>query len=296
MKNLIFPALAAFAVRRAATWDLPLVTSEALQALISLDQLASGAQQLQTIANAAGGNRVFGSKGHNDTVFFLYDTLLSTGYYDVYLQEFVELFNGGTASLTTNGEVQAADIFTYTPAGSANGPLVAVNNLGCDVADFPPESAGSVVLISRGECPFAIKATNAAVVGATGAVVYNNVAGSISGGTLSGPGDYAPAVSISQEAGQELLSLLEAGTEVIVDLNVEVVFENRTTFNVIAESKDGDHDNVIAMGAHTDSVEKGPGINDDGSGTIGILNVAIALTNFTLTNAVRLGFWSAEVR
>ena len=34
--------------------------------------------------------------------------------------------------------------------------------------------------------------------------------------------------------------------------------------------------------------------SDDGSGSIGILNVAVALANFKVKNAVRFGFWSAE--
>lgn len=147
---LTFAALAA----RCATTKLPPVTSEALQALISLDDLVGGAQQLQAFADAyEGANRAFGSPGHNDTVYFLYGSLAATGYYDVFLQEFVELFSGGDALLTTNGEEQEAFIFTYTPSGSASAPLVAVNNLGCVVDDFPPESADSIVLISRGECP-----------------------------------------------------------------------------------------------------------------------------------------------
>ncbi|KAI8160958.1 putative leucine aminopeptidase 2, partial [Colletotrichum sp. SAR 10_70] len=33
---------------------------------------------------------------------------------------------------------------------------------------------------------------------------------------------------------------------------------------------------------------------DDGSGTVGVLTVAKALTNFEVKNAVRLGFWGAE--
>jgi Zn-dependent M28 family amino/carboxypeptidase len=48
------------------------------------------------------------------------------------------------------------------------------------------------------------------------------------------------------------------------------------------------------MGAHTDSVQKGPGIEDDGTGTIGILTAALALTGFEVTNAVRMGFWTGE--
>lgn len=37
-----------------------------------------------------------------------------------------------------------------------------------------------------------------------------------------------------------------------------------------------------------------PGINDDGSGTVGVLTVAEALSKYKVKNAVRLGFWGAE--
>jgi len=293
MKGASISILAALAAI-VSSQDLPPVTTEELQSLISLDELLSGAEQLQAFADAhPGGNRVFGSPGHNDTVNFLADTLVATGYYDVEVQEFVELFSGGNASLTTSGEEQEATIMTYTPSGSVNASLVAVPNLGCLPEDFPPEAEGAVVLISRGECPFAEKATNALSAGAVGAIVYNNVEGSLAG-TLGGVGDYAPIVGIEQAPGEALLALLEAGEEVTVKLEINAILENRTTYNVIAETKGGDHQNVIALGAHTDSVEQGPGINDDGSGTIGILNVAIALSNFTVTNAVRFCFWSAE--
>lgn len=66
------------------------------------------------------------------------------------------------------------------------------------------------------------------------------------------------------------------------------------SYNVIAETKGGDHNNVLMLGAHTDSVEAGPGINDNGSGTIGILEVALQLTKFAVNNAVRFGWWSGE--
>ena len=48
------------------------------------------------------------------------------------------------------------------------------------------------------------------------------------------------------------------------------------------------------LGGHTDSVFAGPGINDDGSGTIGTLVTALALTKYKVKNAIRLGFWGAE--
>jgi carboxypeptidase Q len=64
--------------------------------------------------------------------------------------------------------------------------------------------------------------------------------------------------------------------------------------DVIAQTIGGDQDNVIAVGAHSDSVFAGPGINDDGSGSIGILEVAERLSAYSTNNAVRFGWWSGE--
>jgi len=168
-----------------------------------------------------------------------------------------------------------------------------VNELGCEVADFPSSVAGQIALISRGICTFAIKATNAKLAGAAGAAIYNNVPLTPLSGTLGGDGDYAPVVGMTQEAGNALLSQIGNGT-VQASLFVDAIRENRTNYNVIAETKEGDHDNVLMIGGHTDSVFAGPGINDDGSGTIGSLVVGLELAKYKIKNAVRLGFWGAE--
>jgi len=270
----------------------PPVTSEALQSHISTDDLLKGAQQLQDFADANGGNRVFGSPAHNATVNWLADTLKATGYYDVELQPFVALFSGGSSELTVAGEAVESALLTYTPNGEVAGPIVAAANLGCDAADFPPETTGAISIIARGTCPFAQKVTNAAAAGAVGAVVFNNVPGNLAG-TLGGPGEYVPSVGITQEAGEAIMAQVQAGA-VEGTLLTNVIEENRTTYNVLAETKGGDHNNVIMAGGHSDSVEAGPGINDDGSGIVGILNVALALTKYSVKNAVRFGFWSAE--
>ncbi|KAJ9658983.1 Leucyl aminopeptidase yscIV [Neophaeococcomyces mojaviensis] len=278
----------------ASAQSFPPVTSEALQALIDLDELRGGAQQLQDFAYAyPDRNRVFGSSAHNDTVNFLAEVLRSTGFYNVEVQPFVELYSGGDSALTINGVPTNNTLFTYTPSGTATAPLVAVSNLGCATSDYPPQATGAIVLISRGNCTFAQKVTNAAAARALAAIVYNNIEGTIAG-TLGGLGEYVPTVGTDLATGKSLLASLQNGTNLIATLEVNSVLENRTTFNVIAETKSGNHDSVLALGAHTDSVEAGPGINDDGSGTIGLLNVAIALSNFTVTNAVRFCFWSAE--
>ncbi|KAF1937183.1 aminopeptidase-like protein Y [Clathrospora elynae] len=269
------------------------VTPKELIKLIKLEDLLAGSQQLQTFADEAGGNRAFGSTGHNATTEWLYQTLKKTGYYNVYKQPFVELFTAATTKFTAGGEDVKVDYMTFGPSGDITGNLVKVNNLGCDVLDFPTEVTDQIALISRGTCNFAVKAANAKLAGAAGAAIYNNVPLQALSGTLGAEGDYAPVVGMTQEAGVGLLSQIGNGT-VSATLLVDAIRENRTNYNVIAESKQGDHNNVLMLGGHTDSVFAGPGINDDGSGTIGTLVTALALTKFKPKNAVRLGFWGAE--
>ncbi|KAH6893525.1 hypothetical protein B0T10DRAFT_559506 [Thelonectria olida] len=269
------------------------VTSKALQKLVKIEDLLAGSQKLQDFADAHGGNRVFGSAGHNATVDYLYKTLKDTGYYNVVKQPFTEIFSAGTSTVSIDGKEIESGIMTYTPSGSASGTLVAASNLGCSKSDYPAEASGHVVLVSRGECTFATKSINAKAAGALGVIVYNNVEGSLSGTLGAAFGDYAPIVGISQADGATIVAALKEG-DVTVDLKVDAVTENRVNFNVIAETKGGDHKNVLVLGGHSDSVAAGPGINDDGSGIIGVLNVAKALTKFKVKNAVRFAFWGAE--
>ncbi|RYN28207.1 putative leucine aminopeptidase 2 [Alternaria tenuissima] len=270
-----------------------LVSPKELIKEIKLEDLLEGSQQLQTFADEAGGNRAFGSTGHNATTEWLYQTLKATGYYDVYKQPFVELFTAATTKFTVAGEEIPVSYMTFGPSGDVTANLVKVNNLGCAVDDFPAEVSGQIALISRGTCPFADKAANALTAGAVGAAIYNNEPNTPLSGTLGGEGDYAPVVGMTKEAGDSLLAKLGNGT-VEATLFIDAIRENRTNYNVIAETKQGDHDNVIMLGGHTDSVFAGPGINDDGSGTIGTLMTGLALTKFKIKNAVRLGFWGAE--
>jgi aminopeptidase Y len=67
-----------------------------------------------------------------------------------------------------------------------------------------------------------------------------------------------------------------------------------TTYNVLAESRDGDPNNVIMVGAHLDSVNAGPGINDNGSGSAAILETARMMGKVKPRNKVRFALWGAE--
>ncbi|KAF4120920.1 Zn-dependent amino- or carboxypeptidase, M28 family [Geosmithia morbida] len=272
----------------------PYVTSDKLQEQVKLDNLVASSQKLQDIADENGGHRAFGSTGHNATVDFIYETLSKTGYYDVVKQPFTETYSSADGNLTVDGASVESAPLTYTPSGNATATVVLVNNLGCTGADYPTAVEGAIALISRGECQFSAKSTFAKAAGAVGAIVYNNEEGLVAGTLGSVSGDYAPIVGISKKDGEDLIAKLEVEGEIQATLFVDAVNEERVTYNVLAETKQGDHDNVLVLGGHSDSVPAGPGINDDGSGIVGILDVALGLTKFRVKNAVRFGFWSAE--
>ncbi|EPE27057.1 Zn-dependent exopeptidase [Glarea lozoyensis ATCC 20868] len=268
---------------------LPLVQSNQLRRVLLRSELLKKGQILEDFAYSwSGRNRLIGTIGHNKTVNYLYDTLVATGYYDVAFQKFListpinETFTVGNSSYETVA-------MAFSEAGKVTAPIVKVANLGCDAADFP-DLTGKIALISRGSCTFVIKASFAEAAGALGTVIYNNVSPGVIAG--SGEGDFGPVLSITLTDGQALVAKLATGATVIGTMNVDI--DSITTYNVIAETKGGDHNNVLMLGAHTDSVEAGPGINDNGSGSIGILEVALQLTKFSVNNAVRFGWWSGE--
>jgi Zn-dependent M28 family amino/carboxypeptidase len=274
--------------------------SKLMQAAVTKKNLLKGAQKLQDIAYATEGrNRVMGSVGHNNTVKYLVDTLNSLGgFYKVETQKFQSLvMANGTGSLTVNNAVVDTELFEYSPSGQVTADLVVVNNFGCDAADYPASVSGKIALISRGTCEFGAKSARAGAAGAVGALIYNNAPGALSG-TLGAPprpeGPYVATLGLSQEQGQAYAAQIAAGTAVTGTLDVETVIETFTTNNVLATTVCGDHDNTLVIGAHSDSVAAGPGINDDGSGTIGILEVAKLLAFYKVNNAVRFGFWSGE--
>lgn len=69
-----------------------------------------------------------------------------------------------------------------------------------------------------------------------------------------------------------------------------------TGYNLIADWPGGDANQVLMAGAHLDSVTSGPGINDNGSGSAGVLETALAVSRAQLkpTKHLRFGWWGAE--
>ncbi|GLZ41378.1 M20/M25/M40 family metallo-hydrolase [Actinokineospora sp. NBRC 105648] len=66
--------------------------------------------------------------------------------------------------------------------------------------------------------------------------------------------------------------------------------------NIIADWPGGDVNNTYMFGSHLDGVAAGPGINDNGSGSATLLEVALQLAakNPTLAKHIRFGWWTDE--
>jgi Zn-dependent M28 family amino/carboxypeptidase len=151
---------------------------------------------------------------------------------------------------------------------------------------------GNIALLQRGTCAFGVKAANAAAAGASAVLIFNTGLPGAEGavaGTLGEPGvTTVPVVGLSYAAGVALLG----GGEVTV--STQTVSESRETFNVLAETRSGDPERTVMVGAHLDSVPQGPGINDNASGSAGILAIAEVLAGTETANAVRFAWWGAE--
>jgi Zn-dependent M28 family amino/carboxypeptidase len=252
----------------------------------------------QSISDANGGNRVAGSPGYDVSAQYVYDRMLAAGY-NVSFQEFTFNFDGDASapaleqvSPTPTTYVDGVDYDSMQFSGSADvtAPLTAVDLVvpspasntstsGCEAADFAGFPAGHIALMQRGTCGFVVKLQNAQAAGAVGIIVFNegDPAPGRSGlnlGTLGSP-QTLPAVTTTFALGDALRNgVLNGPTGLTMRLKVDYFFGPSTTRNVIAETPGGDPNHVVVVGAHLDSVTRGPGINDNGSGSATILEIA----------------------
>jgi Zn-dependent M28 family amino/carboxypeptidase len=274
----------------------------------------------QQIADANGGTRSAGTPGYDASVDYVVDKATAAGY-DVSLDEFtyVESFSEGSApvleetapepqvftpgsrpafdgdfvSFTGNGDVTAAvqGVDLMLPPG----PTPNSNTSGCEVEDFAGFVPGNIALIQRGTCPFVQKATLAQEAGAAALILFNEgqpgrtaVPNNL---PLGAEGVHIPGVGTSFAVG---VDLSDPGT--VARVKTEVLEQLGESVNVIAETPGGDPNRTVVIGAHLDSVPAGPGINDNGSGSAGILEIAevFAAQGRTPRNQLRFMWYGAE--
>ncbi len=123
-----------------------------------------------------------------------------------------------------------------------------------------------------------------------GVVIYNNIAGDLNGTLGSAFALDIGVTGITQALGQQLATT----PGLVLRLKTDTLREPGTTSNVLAEKAGKNADNVVMVGAHLDSVPEGPGINDNGSGSAAILEVAEQMARVNPQNTLRFAWWGAE--
>jgi Zn-dependent M28 family amino/carboxypeptidase len=258
-------------------------------------------EAFQAIADEHGGIRTSGTPGYDASVDYVVEKMEAAGY-DVTVQPFdfqafIELSPSILEQVAPppTGPI-VNNIFSYSGSVDVTAAVTALPGVaadptpGCEAADFAGFTAGTIALIQRGACTFAIKATNAYNAGAAGVVIYNNQPGVING-TLGNDFTLDIGVTaVTQDVGEQLA----ATPGLVLRLKTDTFRGMAETYNVFAETPGGDPDNVVMVGAHLDSVDKGPGINDNGSGSAALLHVAERMAKVKVENKVRFAWWGAE--
>ena len=245
----------------------------------------------------------------------MFDRLRAAGY-DPEFQEFTYDFVGsrtpavlsvvGGPSFAPGFQFSVPNSLTPPRLGGRDGGAVAVDlripstggsTSGCEAADFAGFPAGAIALVQRGTCDFVVKVAERDRRGASAVVIMNEGNDADPHWALStrprpvtsrcSP-RRSPRASNSPTAGSPASPAARSAS---APTSSRRPF---TTRNVIAETDRGDDDNVVVVGAHLDSVEDGPGINDNGSGSATILEIAEQMAKVKPRNTVRFIWFSAE--
>ena len=280
--------------------------SSDLREAVTVEGVMGHAQRFQAIADEHGGNRAAGTPGYDASADYVANELRQAGY-----EVMVQRFDFPTSAATRDASLRETNVtgareyelmsdfapMERTVGGDVQATLQAVDagpTSGCEMEDFDGFPEGSVALLRRGTCTFGTKARNAEAAGAGAALVVNagEPAGEVLLGALDRPAVGIPVVGTSAAVGRDLLSRQgPSGVRVFVGDQTS----NATT-NVIAQTPGGDEEETLMLGAHLDSVVQGPGINDNGSGSATVLEIALQLAELDAgpRNRVRFAFWGAE--
>jgi Zn-dependent M28 family amino/carboxypeptidase len=281
---------------------------------VTVDNVRAHQQAFQDIADANDGTRASGTSGYDASAAYVADQMEAAGY-DVTVQPFqfpffeelsaAELEQvapiptsypyfdvAGFATMNYSGPGDVTAIAEGVDLMIPPSPVPNTSTSGCEASDFAGFTPGNIAIVQRGTCSFALKTTNAEAAGAVGVVIFNEGQPGRTAaflGTLGGPVASGPSVGAAYDVGVELAA---GGVE--VRMFTDTISETRDTVNVLAQSTSGNPDNVVMVGGHLDSVEEGPGVQDNGSGSGAILETAIQMQKVKPRNQVRFAWWGAE--
>jgi Zn-dependent M28 family amino/carboxypeptidase len=275
-------------------------TYDKLLECVRLEGVRAHQSAFQAIADANGGTRAAATPGYDASVDYVVDTLEAAGW-SVELDQFDFTVAEPIRQHTPIAATYPTGAFTGSSLGTVTGAVIPVDiNLvpprastsGCEAADFAGldfSGSSDIALIQRGTCTFAVKALNAEAAGAEAVIIFNqgntpDRSGLIVG-TLAPETVGIPVVGASFDQG---VALAQPGSTATVSV------VNKPQVNVLAELAGTNDDNVVMAGAHLDSVEEGPGINDNASGSSVLLEIAEQIAKLKPENTLRFAWWGAE--
>jgi Zn-dependent M28 family amino/carboxypeptidase len=281
-------------------------------------------RSFQRIANANDGNRAAAFPGYDASLAYVERRMKRAGYKtERHPFQFARWEQNAPATLQREGQApytegtaeDAGDYFVaqFSGSGNVNLPLITTNDIqipppegpgsgtsGCEREDWPAGDqplAGKIALVQRGTCTFVAKIQLAKDLGAAGLIVFNDgFPGREEPFQIGAPQFIGvPVVMTSAAVGQELYDAIQQGA-VNVTMVVDATTTEVTQYNLTADTKKGDPERTIVVGAHLDSVEEGPGVNDNGSGSGTLIEMAeqIARLKQKPRNRIRFAWWGAE--
>eukprot|EP01094_Clydonella_sp_ATCC50884_P025104 TRINITY_DN6473_c0_g1_i1.p1 TRINITY_DN6473_c0_g1~~TRINITY_DN6473_c0_g1_i1.p1 ORF type:complete len:510 (+),score=100.60 TRINITY_DN6473_c0_g1_i1:244-1773(+) len=275
---------------------------------ISSKNLMKHLRALQDVADANGGSRSVRT-GYNDSLAYIEEQLEKNTNYKIMVQEFQVAFTEQEQDPSLHMVTPNAVDYTYEvdfvgakyqASGDVEAPLIWVEDA-CDDEDwggFPSNTSIAFATID-GKCLYLEKVQEAEKHGALGIVLMNrggsalsnNVARSIN---LKTPVTI-PVFSITYPLAVQWNETMQGG-DVTIRMTSNTSFTYATTSNICADTKAGRSDRVVLIGSHLDSVDAGPGINDNGSGSSSNLEIALEMYKREIKphNKVRFCWFGAE--
>lgn len=290
---------------------------EALRDAIAVDDIVADLGRLDAIATSNGGNRAAGSPGYDQSAQFVAEELRAAGYEVSLAPTQLTAFRQDAPSLL---EIQGAAALQLTdirdfkamllsPSGDVTADVFALgfdpaaqpgdrDGIGCDPGDWSVVPAGVIALVQPGECrrrDVVLNAQAAGVVGLITSYVDWGPDHVLRPTLIDGAGLSIPVVGTTGATGLAILAASQAGQQ--VHLEVHTTVAQVESPNIIGELPGGDPAHVVMLGGHLDSVVDGPGINDNGTGTMAILEIARELAKLRPEGPpwkVRIAFWTGE--
>jgi Zn-dependent M28 family amino/carboxypeptidase len=300
------------------------VNTQRLRAGVTAGGILDHMRAFQRIANANDGNRAAAFPGYDASLAYVERRLTRAGY-DVERHpfDFARWEQNAPATLQREGQAPYTEgtadspgqyvVAQFSGAGNVTAPLITTNDIqipppggpgsgtsGCERTDWPAGDqplAGKIALIQRGTCTFVAKIQLAKDLGAAGVIIFNDGGPDREEPFQIGAPQFVgiPVVMTSATVGAELYNAVQQGA-VNVTLIVDATTTEVTQYNLTADTEAGDPERTIVVGAHLDSVEEGPGINDNGSGSGTLIEMAeeIAKLDAEPRNRIRFAWWGAE--